>query len=413
MKKKQLNKLKILLINERHYNSGGAEKQFFALKKLLQKRGITVHSLGFGPKYALGRDYYVLKESRYALIREFYRNILNPTKFFRMRRYIKNFNPDVIHLHNINNYTPTIIRAVNNHKIILTLHDYSMFCPEGWNTHNDNKICKTGFRKKCWLKHKKSSWPIFLSRILTYFIKKRFFKTKVNIFITPTPMLKEYVKNSGYTNTEYIPNILNYYKLTNNIKNISANTRQNILYVGSLEYNKGVTILLEEYYLAKQKFEKYFDKKLPRLVFPKLMIVGKGSLESQLKSFVKLKELENDVVFIGWSDNTKKYYNSAMFVVVPSLFMEQFGMVAAEAMMNSVAVVGANIGGISWLVKDKHTGLLFNPNTRGELSDVMIKIINNKSLTYKMGVRGYKRIKQLINNTDSINKILREYQYVK
>jgi len=404
-------KIKILLINERHYNSGGAEKQFFILKKSLQKRKFIVHSIGFGPKNILGKDYLILKESKYPIIREIYRNLLHPMNYFRMRNYIKKFNPDIIHLHNINNYTPTIIKSIKDYKIVCTLHDYSLFCPEGWNIHNDGIFCVHGFSRKCWLKHKRSSWPIFLSKIITYFIKKHFFKKKVSLFITPTPILHKLVIDLEYNNVVYISNMLdysNFFFLDKSIKDHLYN-RKYILYVGSLEKNKGVMQLLEEYYLAKQKFETYRKISKSEAIFLKLVIVGKGSLYSKLQNFVKLNGMNNEVIFKGWSDNTTKYYIEAMFVVIPSLCAEQFGMVAAEAMMHSVAVVGSDVGGLSWLIKNGDTGILFNPRTQGVLSENILQLISNKTLTHTMGIKGYKRIRKLISNKKSIDILISKY----
>jgi len=56
------------------------------------------------------------------------------------------------------------------------------------------------------------------------------------------------------------------------------------------------------------------------------------------------------------------FYRGARMLAAPSLWREAFGIVAAEAMSHGVPVIASRIGGLSDVVRDGETGLLFEPN---------------------------------------------------
>src|SRR5579862_4716238 len=149
--------MKILLITDHHSpQGGGAEKQFFALKELLKNQpDITVWSLGFGPQATSGDDFIVLKETRSKALRQLWRMLVHPIKYWQLRHWIKKINPDLIHLHNIKKYTPALLKAVQDRPTIQTVHDFSPICPTQWNVHKNLTPCKTGFSLRCFWQHRR------------------------------------------------------------------------------------------------------------------------------------------------------------------------------------------------------------------------------------------------------------------
>ena len=76
---------------------------------------------------------------------------------------------------------------------------------------------------------------------------------------------------------------------------------------------------------------------------------------------------------------------------MPSTEPEPFGLVAVEAMLAQKPVIASNHGGLTEIIKDKQTGLLFEPNNIQQLISSIEVLINDKDLRIQMGERGYKR----------------------
>src|SRR5690349_18797859 len=102
--------MKVLLITDNHTREGGgAEKHFFTLKQALKNySGIQVTSLGFGSCVHPQKDERVLSETSFKAFRQLWRLFLNPLKYWQIRTAINQIRPDIIHIHNLKKYTPSL-----------------------------------------------------------------------------------------------------------------------------------------------------------------------------------------------------------------------------------------------------------------------------------------------------------------
>ena len=393
--------MKILLITDTHKMVGGTEKHFFQLKEELRKiKDLEVYSLGFSDKDEEGKDYKIIKETKHLIMRHFYRLFFNPAKYFEMRSYIKKINPDVIHLHNINKYTISLLKAIKGYKSIMTVHDYFLICPTQWNVHNDLSVCQTGFKLKCWAKHRRNwNWVIYLSQLLFFYKRNKLLKNTVKNYISPSPLLREYLIKSGFKNVSFIPHFVENKNTKPNFDKIKDN---HLLYLGQLEENKGVHILVKE-------MKRVVDE-IPGV---KLKIAGKGSQEQMLRQLTKDLAIEKNVEFVGWIKDTTKLYDETSAVVVPSLWVEQFGFVTAEAMMHYRPVIGSDRGNTPWLVKNNINGFIVDISKKNELSDKIIKLLKNQTSIKKFGLAGRKRIIKLSNKTKIIGEMVNKYNLLK
>lgn len=62
----------------------------------------------------------------------------------------------------------------------------------------------------------------------------------------------------------------------------------------------------------------------------KLMWIGTGNLESEVKQEVKKREIYESIDFLGIQDNVNKFLNEADYFLLPSLY-EGFSLALAEA----------------------------------------------------------------------------------
>ncbi|MEI6139826.1 MAG: glycosyltransferase family 4 protein [Mariniphaga sp.] len=157
--------------------------------------------------------------------------------------------------------------------------------------------------------------------------------------------------------------------------------------VSRLRLEKGIDLLIDAF--------NSIIKKCPNI---HLLIVGSGPDESILKSKVKELNLCNNVTFYG-----QAFWHTAMqqlaimdIVVVPSRF-EGFGLTAAEAMAMSKPIVATDVFGLSEVVTDKETGLLFPKENVAELANCLLQLCNDPNLRHQFGCNGKIKVEKLFD----------------
>lgn len=89
-----------------------------------------------------------------------------------------------------------------------------------------------------------------------------------------------------------------------------------------------------------------------------------------LKSFVKNNGLQENVIFEGQISDMTAFRRKINIELICSL-SEPFGRVTVEAMQSGLVVIGANTGGTLDIVKDGYNGLLYQ---QGDINDLVNRI---------------------------------------
>src|SRR3990167_9562685 len=392
------NNMRVLLINDNHMPIGGAEQYFFDLKARLKKvPDMKVFSLGFGPQPYRVDDVIVFKGLRSKIAKWLWQIVFHPILYFKIRRHLKKIRPDVIHIHNIKQYSITVLAAIKSYPLVQTIHDYSAVCPTAYNIHKDNlHPCSTGFKWRCCLQHHmKYNFLVYFFLIFTFLIFKKQQKKLIKKFFAPSPLLTDYLTKNHFINATYVPPFINNHR-QHSFDEIKPH---HFLFVGQFGAHKGIYFLLEEFALAVMKNN--------RLT---LTLAGTGSIENHLRQQVKKLGIAAHISFIGWQNHLEKYYQECTAVIFPSIWMEAFGLVIAEAMMHARAVIGSNRGSPLWLIDDKETGLIINPYQSGDLAEKILVLANDTALAKKLGKNGCAKIERIIDNDRTLNYIIESYQ---
>ena len=136
----------------------------------------------------------------------------------------------------------------------------------------------------------------------------------------------------------------------------------------------------------------------------KLVLVGDGSQKESLKIFAKSNNLDDSIVFTGWSTDVDKFYSVADAYVMTSIW-ESFGLVFLDAMRHKLPIVATNTQGIPEVVKDGVTGLLSPVNDPVAIFENLNKIAKDKELRKTLGEAGHERL----NQEFSYDKFIREH----
>ena len=176
--------------------------------------------------------------------------------------------------------------------------------------------------------------------------------------------------------------------------------KEGLLFVGQLNEGhkwKGLKYLLDAMAL------------LPKDI--KLTVVGDGNLLSFYKGYAESKRL--NVEFKGKitdDDLIVQLQNSKILVLPSYSAAESFGMVLVEAMACGTPVVGSDIGGIPYVIKENKTGLLVEPKNPTAIAETIEKLYNNKKLWDTLKENGIKEVKEkydwkmIVDKTEKVFK---------
>ncbi|WP_348267233.1 glycosyltransferase family 4 protein [Edaphobacter paludis] len=129
----------------------------------------------------------------------------------------------------------------------------------------------------------------------------------------------------------------------------------------------------------------------------KYVIVGRGSIEAELRDLANQLNLRDKVVFAGFvaDDKLNQHYNMADIVVMPNTEeagdIEGFGMVFLEANAAGKPVIGGRSGGTAEAVAEGESGFLVDSDEDFELRDALQRLLMDASLRESMGAKGLQR----------------------
>ncbi len=389
--------MRILLLTDNHTPTGGAENYFFDLKnKLKTIAGNEVYSLGFTPQPETGEDYTTFRAPASNLSRLWWQLFPNRKITRMLAKHCHTWKPDIIHVHNVKYFTPSVLKVLRRYPTLHTVHDFGAVCPSAHNIHQDLSPCDTGFTFKCLREHQhKHTLPIYLAQLLSFLSRRRHTQKNITQLHTVSPILGTYLKQHYPQTVTVIPPF--------HLETLAVSTQaphpHHFLYAGHLGSHKGLRHLLAEFALA--------IKTLPSL---KLTIAGDGPEKHSLEKYCGTLNITHAVQFIGWQTQLNEHILAHAATIVPSLWMEAFGLVISESMAHQRAVIGSNRGAIPWLITDNKTGLIFNPQKKGDLAEKMLTLANNPATTQTMGLAGQEKLKHLLDNETALKTLMNTYR---
>lgn len=115
--------------------------------------------------------------------------------------------------------------------------------------------------------------------------------------------------------------------------------------------------------------------------FPKanLLLVGGGQLLDYNKNLSSQLGISQHVIFTGYANDVKAYYEKANFFVLASK-REGNPISILEAMSFGLPIIAPSVGGIPDIVKNGHNGLLFKSGSKEELLQCLISMYTNEEM---------------------------------
>ncbi|MFA5098659.1 MAG: glycosyltransferase [Candidatus Paceibacterota bacterium] len=311
----------------------------------------------------------------------------SPKLFFEIGKRIKNF--DIAHISEIWNFSSfALLFWAKFYKIPYVISPRGSLMVEPLN-------------KKSHLKKK-----LFL-----FLFVKSFLKNAAVIHFTAEIEKEEYLK-AGLplkNNFAIIPNGIDFKDFDDGEKEaINLNFKKDlgitpdkkiILSLGRIDWKKGFDTLIPAFVEAVKKNSSLL-----------LLVVGPESdYKKTVEDLINAAGIKDKVIFTGVLDGIKRIaaFKSSDVFVLPS-YAENFGMVVAEAMyLRLPVIITKNVGLAPEIIKSD-SGLVIEKNEK-ELTEAILKIINNPDAAKKMGEQGRELVKREFSPLIVADKILKLY----
>ena len=295
----------------------------------------------------------------------------NPTK--KLIKFIKQYNPDIIHLHNLHGYYINIkilfeyLKNEYKGKIVWTLHDCWAFT--GHCTYFTYAKCNK-WQKECFSCTEKNSYPQSLvmdNSRKNYLEKKDLFSGIPNLnVITVSDWLKSEVEKS-FLNQYPVRRIYNGVDLAK-----FSPTQTDVREKYNCE-NKKLILLVSDGWDERKGYSKFIETAKKSPADWQYIVVG--------LSKTQISEMPQNVIGLERTWNQQELidlYSAADLFFNPSV-EETFGLVTVEAMACGTPVVVVNSTASPELLKENGCGLICET---GSTIDEMLEVIK-KAITLK------------------------------
>jgi glycosyltransferase involved in cell wall biosynthesis len=308
--------------------------------------------------------------------------------------------PDVVHVHNtFPLLSPSILDACRDAAVpvVATLHNYTQICPTG-TLYRDGGVCTScvgrvplpAVRHGCYRGSAVASVPVALSLQVN---RRRWWKS-VSRFLCISDAQRQTLIANGMP-AELLTVKYNFVADTEHRR---TGTGEHLLYLGRLAEEKGVRLLMA----AWDRLAAGGGLGVP------LVIAGAGPLADEVATWAAAR---HDVRFVGRLDNesSRAMVARSVAVVVPSEWLETFGLVVVEAMSAGVPSVVAGHSSLAELVSDGVTGLTHTPGDAASLADALGRVVRAPS---SLGRAARERYESEFTRSVGLSNLMTNYRQV-
>lgn len=258
---------------------------------------------------------------------------------------VRAIDPDVIHYHNLSLLGLDLLRVPTSALKMYTAHDYWVRCPRNDLFKFNQRLCE---RPTCTTCMVLSGKPPQLWRYLPGGLKAF---DELDVAIAPSAFLQRMIAPYLRAPVVHIPN----FAPDPNPSGLSSSPGDYYLYVGRLEYYKGIQGLAKASaaYRGPHRF----------------VVVGKGKEAAALEA---ARRETDRLVLHGWlpAEERDAIYARARALLLPSIWYENAPLVAFEALAWGTPVLCSEIGALPELIHDGLCGRTISPTAEGILAGI-------------------------------------------
>lgn len=334
--------LHVLLVHNAYQQRGGEDSVVEAEAALLRAHGHRV------TEYQRHNDELAGASKAQAAVQ----TLWSPRTVRDFEAQVRADRPDVVHVHNsFPLVSPSIYWAADRAgiPIVQTLHNFRLFCPQAMFL-REQKVCEDclghlpwrGVVRRCY--RDSAAQTAVLTGMLGLHRALGTYRNKVGRYIALNNFCRDKFIEGGLPADRIVikPNFIE------SQAQPQWEQRDGGLYVGRLSKEKGIDVLAQA---------------AATLPPGRLRVIGGGELEP-------LAQQAFGAGYLGFRklDFILEAMGRASYLVVPSVWYENFPRTIVEAYASGLPVIASRIGALAELVDHERTGLLFEPGDAADLA---------------------------------------------
>jgi glycosyltransferase involved in cell wall biosynthesis len=387
--------MKVLLVNDYAITKGGANIYLLALRDWLRQRG---HDARLFATYARSDRGRTLADYECFGTTSRFRTFLqaaNPWAFWGLRRVLAEFQPDVVHVRMfLGQLSPLILPLLRHIPSLYHIAIYEAICPSATKMLPDRSPCHSSPGMVCYRSH---CLPLraMLPQMLRMKLWQRWHEA-FRLIIANSEAVRSRLVAEGIRPAEVIWN-----GIPIQPSRPPLSFPPTVAFAGRLVQEKGVDVLL-----------KAFAKAVRQVPEARLLLAGEGPQSKLLNGLISNLGLSAKVFMLGHipRPELEQHFAPAWVQVVPSLWEETFGLVAAEAMMRGTGVVASSSGGLNEIVQNGQTGFLVPPGEVDLLAEALVRLLKDRDLAEQMGKSGREFALRHFTGEICVEKFIALYQ---
>lgn len=378
--------MRVLLVNDYGHESGGAETYVFALRDLLRSRGHTVRLVADGPRLI----HYVSR-------------VFNPWYLIKFLGVILAWRPDVIHVNKYNlvySFLPALAGKLLGRRVIVTLHDVGLFCPDGFGLLADGSPCGKYLDRKCFsMKCYRSTTPgLGMQRRLNFcrnMLQVPAHGATVSAFLSPSRFLRDWAAHYYGDRSLYLP----YFTSVPDAPPAPPSPpapELRLFFAGRIVKEKGL---------------QYAIPALAGLPV-RLIIAGAGPYRPELEALARASGVEAQVEWLGKIPNAEiaPRIAASHACILPSLWLENNPLFGYEAMKGARALLGARAGGIPDMIEEGVNGFLFAKGSVEGAAEAYRSLLADPARIADLGRNGYAKARRDYDPDAHLARLLELYR---
>jgi glycosyltransferase involved in cell wall biosynthesis len=173
-----------------------------------------------------------------------------------------------------------------------------------------------------------------------------------------------------------------------------------LIFVGRLEHEKGLDILLQALALLKEEGLRV-----------SLLVVGTGSQANFLQKLAHTLEISGQVKFLGYSSEVRHLLRRARIFVLPSR-TEGLPLAVLEAMAERKAIIATFVGGLGDILETDKDAILIPPEDPQTLAKVIKKIMDNPQKIPQMGDNAHTKACKYFSRERFVKDVIQLYEKI-
>jgi glycosyltransferase involved in cell wall biosynthesis len=293
------------------------------------------------------------------------RYINNRVARLALRKYVEEFRPQVVHLHNIYHVlSPGIITELARFKpglrVVMTAHDYHLLCPNsGGNWFHGGMKTIDPERVGSWRYLLSRRWDhrgaghsfLKLAQFAWHYRLGRDARKAIDLVLCPSRFLQAMIDRLGLK-TIHLP-LPNPPRVEVHAVRPSQLT---LAFAGRVEPEKGLAEFL---------------RATPSNFAGKLLVIGDGSARASAEAVARECGLVDRVAFLGRRSHTEtlSLIAGSHVVLLPSLLFENYPLSLTEALAVGTNILASDMGGMREIVVDSGVGYCFTAGDAEQIAD--------------------------------------------